>query len=194
MNHHEPMTRSDFLRGGFKSLLGFVSDFAGRQAESRTRKMVVPLLRPPGAVQELSFLTKCTRCDLCMKACPHEAIIKAPAKYGAAVDTPMIAPADAPCYLCADTPCIAVCPEGALLPAVPVKMGTAYLILSKCFAYNRQVDLCDYCFDRCPLKGEAIIMEERKPRIIADKCVGCGLCEYFCPASGCAIKVLPERA
>lgn len=187
------MTRSEFMRSGLKSIFGFAAEILDQQIESKAKKAIVPLHRPPGAIDELSFLTKCTRCDLCMEACPHQAIIKADAKYGSAIGTPMIKPQDAPCYLCEDMPCIKACPEGALLPTEKVKMGTAHVIQNKCFAFSGQVDSCDYCFDRCPLKGEAIVMDDRKPRVIAEACTGCGICEYFCPAPGNAIVVLPER-
>jgi len=183
------MTRSDFLRDGLKHLFRLTAD----RVEAKANKMVVPLHRPPGAVDELAFLSNCTRCDRCIEACPYDAIVRADAKYGSAVDTPMIIPADAPCYLCEEMPCIGACPENALLqPTNKVKMGTAHIVLNKCFAHTGQADSCDYCFTRCPLKNEAIVMDERKPRIIGEACTGCGICEYFCPAPGKAVRILTE--
>ncbi len=193
INTDPTMTRAEFLKGGLKSLLQLASEVVETQIESKAAKMVVPLHRPPGALPELSFLLKCTRCDACLQACPHEAIIHAGAEYGAAVDTPMIDPANAPCYLCEDTPCIAACPEEALQHTESIKMGTAHIIRNKCLAFNGQAQGCDYCFDRCPLKGEAIVMEDRKPRVLEGACTGCGICVYFCPAPGNAVTVLPER-
>ena len=187
------MTRSDFLRNGLKSILGFTAELVDQQVESTARKMVIPQHRPPGAISEVAFLMKCTRCDLCREACPHGAITVAAATTGSAVGTPIIIPDTAPCHLCEDTPCISACPEGALLPVEKIKMGRAYVIQSKCFGYNGQVGMCDYCFDRCPLKNQAIVMENHKPRINAEHCAGCGLCEYFCPAPGKAIKVVVDR-
>jgi ferredoxin-type protein NapG len=188
------MTRSQFLRDGLKSLLGFAAEVVDSQIESRARKMFVPLHRPPGALDELSFLSKCTRCDRCLEACPHDAIIKAEAKYGAAVDTPVIRPSDTPCHLCDDLPCISACPEGALLPTENIRMGTAFIARNKCLSYNGQAEMCDYCFDRCPLKQVAIVMENRKPRVVEHACTGCGICAYFCPAPGKAIHVVPNNA
>ncbi|MFQ5605467.1 MAG: 4Fe-4S dicluster domain-containing protein [bacterium] len=193
MTHNKNMTRSDFLRDGLKSLFRFTAETLENQVEARARKMIIPVLRPPGAIDEISFLLKCTRCDKCIEACPHDAIVRADAKYGSGVDTPMLRPAEAPCYLCEDLPCVNACAEGVLLPVKEFKMGTAHLIYNKCFAYNGQVQMCDYCFDRCPLKNAAIVMEDDKPRVIVEKCTGCGICEYFCPAPGNAIKILPDR-
>ncbi len=188
MSHNNNISRADFLRGGFKSICGYVVEAVEQVVKAKTDNVVIPLLRPPGAINELSFLLKCTRCDLCIKACPHAAIVTAAPKYGPAVGTPIIQPSDTPCYLCEDYPCIQACPEEALLPVENVRMGTAHLIHSKCLAYNGQI--CDYCFDRCPLKREAIVMENRKPRIIEAHCTGCGICEYLCPAPGKGIKIL----
>ncbi|MFQ5676505.1 MAG: 4Fe-4S dicluster domain-containing protein [bacterium] len=193
MSSTQTMTRSEFLRSGLKSLFAFAGEAFDHQVESRARKMVIPLHRPPGAIDELAFLTRCTRCDLCAQACPHDAIVKAGTRYGTAVDTPMIRPSETPCYLCDDTPCIPACPEGALVPVDKINMGTAHVIHIQCFAFNGQVNLCDYCFDRCPLKGHAIVMSDGKPRVLEENCVGCGLCEYYCPAPGNAIKVFPDR-
>lgn len=187
------MTRSEFLRGGLRSFLEFTARVLDDQVEARAAKMVVPLLRPPGAIDELSFLATCTRCDLCIEACPHNALVRAGARCGAGVDTPTLVPDKAPCYLCPDTPCILACTEGALQPVEKIKLGTAHVIQNKCFAWNSQADRCDYCYDRCPRKGQAIVMENNKPRVCEEACTGCGICEFFCPAPGNAIRVLPAR-
>ncbi len=36
--------------------------------------LFVPPLRPPGAMDEETFLRKCVRCGKCVTACPHESI------------------------------------------------------------------------------------------------------------------------
>lgn len=42
---------------------------------------------------------------------------------------------------------------------------------------------CDYCFDRCPLKGTAVILDgQNGPVFDAEVCDGCGKCVYYCPA------------
>ncbi len=193
MNTNGSMTRSEFLRTAVKSILRTTAEFVDARVESGAEKLFVPLLRPPGALDEMRFLATCTRCDLCAEACPHDAISRAPAKYGPAVDTPILTPAETPCYLCEDMPCIRECPEGALVAGGQVQIGTAHIALNKCLAHNGQMPGCDYCYDRCPVKETAILLEDGKPRIVADQCVGCGICEYYCPAPGKAIQVLPNR-
>ena len=100
----------------------------------------VPLLRPPGAVTERQFLQDCTRCDKCIHACPKDAIVKAPKKFGFLVmGTPYIDPIKNPCVMCDDLPCISACPDSALLPVDSpgeVNMGYAILDKKKCQAYG----------------------------------------------------------
>lgn len=84
-----------------------------------------------------------------------------------------------------------VCPTEALQPVsdrAEIKMGVAWLDTSTCFAYNGI--LCRACYERCPLYGEAITLEqELYPIVHEDICVGCGICEKVCPVEPTAIIV-----
>ena len=191
MINNESITRSGFLRNGLKSIFEHVVESVKSPVKTTFGKMITRLHRPPGAVDELTFLLKCTRCDRCIEACPHNALKRADIKYGAAAGTPVIEPKDSPCYLCTDYPCIKSCPEDALLASANMKMGTAQLIHNRCFAYNGQI--CDYCYTQCPGKDKSIIMNDGKPVVIENACTGCGICEYLCPAPGKAIMILPEK-
>lgn len=54
----------------------------------------------------------------------------------------------------------------------------------RCWARGGIDPGCDYCFDRCPLKGEAVTYRPGfGPVFIAAECTGCGICGYYCPAS-----------
>ena len=185
------MSRSDFLRNGFKAMIGYAADLVDQAIEEKVERVAVPVLRPPGAIDELAFLLKCSRCNQCIDACPHDAIVIADETHGTASGTPTIKPAETPCQMCEDYPCIAACTDEALVPTETLKVGTAHLIYTRCFAYSGQI--CDYCVERCPLKGDAIIIEDRKPQVVEAHCTGCGICEYICPAPGNGIVVLPER-
>lgn len=187
----ELISRADFLRKGFKLFVKHVSKAVNENVKDKAGKFTTPLIRPPGAVDEIKFLLRCTRCDLCAQACPHQAIVKAEAETGSAIGTPVIHPEEHPCQMCKDFPCIRACPEEALLPVQSLKIGSAYITLSKCFAHTGQI--CDYCHDCCPEKDKAIILENGKPQVISDKCTGCGICEFYCPAPGKAIRVVPGR-
>jgi ferredoxin-type protein NapG len=152
------------------------------------RRRVIPLLRPPGAIDEVSFLAGCTRCDECRKACPHQAIVRAPAQLREAVGTPMIAADHQACQMCPDFPCIAACEADVLTSRVPPVMGTAVITEHLCLAHHGTT--CTVCSERCPVEG-AIRVEAGKPTIRESACTGCGVCRYVCPAPENAVLLMP---
>jgi MauM/NapG family ferredoxin protein len=156
------------------------------------------LVRPPGALDERAFLRRCIQCGLCMQACPtgglqptwHEAGLEG-------VWTPMLVPAigycEFECHACGQ-----VCPTGAIAPLSlaakkQVKIGLAYIDTTRClpYAYGRE---CIVCEEHCPVPDKAITFELREfqhrdgsrevlkfPRVDAERCTGCGICETKCP-------------
>ncbi len=158
---------------------------SGGPTRSRTS---IPVLRPPGAIDEPSFLAECTRCDACLEACPHDAILHAPLRLREAAGTPMIDPMRQPCWMCDDRPCIGACEPGVLQHNRDDVMGTARITEETCLAYTGS--FCTVCVEQCPVDG-AITMTDGKPRIIEDKCTGCGVCQYVCPAPHNAILLMP---
>jgi len=157
----------------------------------RQRHAVFPIIRPPHAVDETSFLKGCTRCEACIKACPHEAIVHAPARFRAAAGTPMIDPNVSPCRACSDTPCVSACEPNVLRLDAPFAMSNASIDKQSCMAH--QGSFCTVCSEHCPVPG-AITTEAGKPTIHASACTGCGVCQYVCPAPQKAILVIPIRS
>jgi len=157
-------------------------------ARPSTSRVPLPIHRPPGAVDEASFLKGCTRCGECMSVCPVSAIVIAPPRFREAAGTPMIDPSVAACVMCADTPCISVCEPGVLRADQPLTMARAVIQPPSCLAYNGS--FCTVCSERCPVPG-AIEVNAGRPRIIEDLCTGCGTCAHVCPAPGSAIIVMP---
>ena len=155
----------------------------------------VPLLRPPGAVTERQFLQNCTRCDKCIHACPKDAIVKAPKKFGFLVmGTPYIDPIKNPCVMCDDLPCISACPDSALLPVdspAEVNMGYAILDKNKCQAYGDT--FCQQCIIDCPIPGAITQNQDQQPLFHKKICTGCGVCVRSCSTVNIpvAIKVKP---
>jgi len=146
-------------------------------------------LRPPGARPEPEFLAACTRCTDCLEACPHSAIRRLGAEYGAKAHTPVVIPDESPCYLCDDMPCITACAPGALQPTQPkrVRMGLAVVANEACYAFQQQP--CDYCVVRCPLGSKAIRLDPAGlPVVDPNGCAGCGVCAYLCPPSAIRIE------
>jgi len=155
----------------------------------------VPLLRPPGAITERQFLQNCTRCDKCIHACPKDAIVKAPKKFGFLVmGTPYIDPIKNPCVMCDDLPCISACPDSALLPVdspADVNMGYAILDKKKCQAYGDT--FCQQCIIDCPIPGAITQNQDQQPVFHKKICTGCGVCVRSCSTVNIpvAIKVKP---
>lgn len=200
----EPQGRGDF----FRSLGTLVAGFVAERIEDVVTSAGPKLLRPPGALDELAFLTACTRCDKCFQACPQDALLKAPPGTALSAGTPYVHPRSMPCFLCPGLPCVPACPEGALVwprrrsgseeleGPKAVKMGTAEVRTALCLTYtaeDRESQDCGTCVARCPFPGEAIRLSGKHPAVDADRCTGCGLCVFACPAPVPAIVVEPRR-
>ena len=130
--------RRQFFRAGVASVLDSVKEIAKKESLKPVTTKKVGFIRPPGAIEETTFLSLCTRCDDCIKACPHHSIKRAGKDYGSVAGTPIIVPKEKPCYLCDDFPCIKVCTTGALKPLKSkeeVRMGVAIINISRCLAY-----------------------------------------------------------
>ncbi len=162
-------------------------------------------IRPPGALAEPDFLAACTRCGLCVQACPYGALKLADAGQRMAIGTPFFVPREAPCEMCRDIPCVIACPTGALAKSLrsidAAHMGTA--LLSKpqgCYSFIGTA-ACSSCYQACPLKGAAITLKpgltrlggRLTPTVDPDRCTGCGKCEKACVASVPAITVAAPR-
>jgi MauM/NapG family ferredoxin protein len=158
------------------------------------------LVRPPGSAAESDFLGTCIRCGECMKVCPTNVIQPAMLEGGLeGLWTPVLKTKYSYCeYKC--TMCTQVCPTDAIRPLpLPekqkVRIGLAAIDTGRClpYAYARQ---CQVCLEHCPLPEKAIWTEDavvknaagsevsvKLPRVNADLCIGCGICENKCPVS-----------
>lgn len=59
-------------------------------------------------------------------------------------------------------------------------MGRAVILEDRCHNYTGGI-MCWTCYDRCPLRGTAVMLKDGIIPAITDVCVGCGVCEYVCP-------------
>lgn len=170
-----------------------VSPGAQAAAQAQTsipRRRVIPILRPPGALDEAAFLEACTRCGDCAKACPHDIILPVSPRLKSAAGTPTFDPAAAPCRLCEDVPCAVACPTEALDPARGVMMGTARINPLDCLAPRGG---CWSCSEHCPIPWVISAKPGKVPQIDAKTCTGCGLCAFVCPAPTNAIILTPRQ-
>jgi formate hydrogenlyase subunit 6/NADH:ubiquinone oxidoreductase subunit I len=166
------------------------------------------LIRPPGALDQSDFLSRCIRCGECMRVFPNHALQPAFDEAGleglwSPVVTPKIGYCEPSCVLCTE-----VCPTGAiqkLTPrqkawvtgggetSTPVRVGAAVYDRGRCLPWATATD-CIVCLEWCPVTPKAIYVEDatvagaegkartlKQPHVDASRCVGCGACEYACP-------------
>lgn len=147
-------------------------------------------LRPPGARPEKEFLSRCLQCGQCAQVCIFDCIKMHTGFNPFISGTPEISPRDAACHLCMR--CSAICPSDALedIPIEKARMGYAKLDKKLCHTWRGFI-ICRSCFERCPLKGSAMILEKGIYPAITDQCAGCGVCEHVCPQK--AIITIPTR-
>jgi MauM/NapG family ferredoxin protein len=161
------------------------------------------LIRPPGAVNEASFLNRCIRCGLCMKVCPTNALHPVFLESGPeGIFSPRIIPKIGYCeFKC--TLCGQVCPTGAISELLLKEkqkfvIGKAYFDKDRCLPYAKEIP-CMVCEEHCPTPDKAIkfrggqvfnengkLVNLKKPYLIESLCIGCGVCENKCPIEGTA--------
>lgn len=153
------------------------------------------IVRPPGALDEDDFLARCIRCTRCADACEAACIRLFGPEAGDLEGTPFVFTAEKGCTLC--LACGKACPTAALEPLEDRKdarMGVAVVDERLCVSHNG-TGVCGACHTACPLRNRAITQDMRNaPRVHAEECVGCGLCEEVCIVRDRrAIRVVSKR-
>lgn len=135
-------------RGFFRDLIGRLGRLSGELLEEseEARPTFVPpphaagtpppsparrVRRPPGAIDEAAFLSACTRCGDCLKACPEGTLVTGEDGY------PWADVERHPCALCTDVPCAAACTTGALVHEPVIAFGTARVGARLCLNHGR---------------------------------------------------------
>ena len=133
------------------------------------------LIRPPGALPEEAFLTRCIKCGQCMRVCPTNVIH--PAGFEAGLEglwTPKLS-FRAGTSGCQHT-CIAcgnLCPTAAIRPIGPderlgrnsfagrgpIRIGTAFVDRGRCLPWAMDRP-CIVCQENCPVSPKAIFTRE----------------------------------
>jgi ferredoxin-type protein NapG len=211
MSDDRPLDRRRFFRMGLREILKPLANAAEpieralRELESLDKAISPTLasssrslptfLRPPGALDEQAFREQCSRCGICVSVCPADAI-KIDSTGAIANGAPYIVAAEAPCVACDGLHCMQNCPSGALrfTPLVDIDMGTAQWKPQFCTRTTIGDD-CRICVDQCPLGSAALVIDEAgKVTVIKDGCIGCGVCEHYCPTEPKSIVVIPKAA
>jgi len=133
------------------------------------------LIRPPGALSEPDFLSRCIKCGQCMRICPTNIIQPADLQGGLeAVWTPTLnfrigtSGCQLNCIACSH-----VCPTAAIRPISldeklgraafaelgPIRLGTAFVDRGRCLPWAMDKP-CIVCQENCPVSPKAIFVEE----------------------------------
>lgn len=181
----ERVNRRQFLSINWGATIGFLGNFIGTQMEEER-----DFFRPPGAGDELDFLTSCNRCGKCKESCPEGIIsLFALANGAKLLNTPYINPNERPCTFC--QVCIDVCPTNALnLPNLREKQAIGKATIEKQICMTYKDVMCDYCVRSCPARG-AISIIDGKPSVKDANCNGCGVCVANCISEIKGIRVNP---
>lgn len=171
------------------------------------RSKRLQLIRPPGS-SEGQLLSQCIRCGECVKVCPTGAI--QPDLSADTLEnlwTPELKMRQGYCdYSC--NSCGQVCPTGAI-PKLSLEkkqqtvIGKAVIDKERCIPWSQGLD-CIVCEEMCPIPSKAIQLKGggggrgqragvRRPEVVEDLCIGCGICEAQCPVAGeAAIRIYPS--
>ncbi len=147
-------------------------------------------LTPPGSKSFDNFSTRCTGCQLCVSECPNGVL--RPSTDLMHLMLPVMSYERGYCRPeC--THCSEVCPAGAIQlidrdEKSSVQIGHAVFIKKNCVAVSDGVE-CGNCARHCPTGAiEMVPLNEEDeespyvPAVNEQACIGCGACEYVCPA------------
>lgn len=133
------------------------------------------LVRPPGALPEKSFLSRCIKCGQCMRICPTNVIHPAGLQGGfEGLWTPVLnfrtgtSGCQFNCIACGN-----LCPTAAIRPISiderlgrnhyaeqgPIKIGTAFVDRGRCLPWAMDRP-CIVCQENCPVSPKAIRTRE----------------------------------
>lgn len=182
------------LLGSFIAARAVTKNHLGKPSETEDG------IAPPGALSTANLKNNCTACQACVAACPNGIIKPATGEYG--IDgllMPVLSFEKLFCgYDC--NVCSQVCPNGALLPLTLedkklTQIGQVRFYMESCIVVTDNT-ACGACDEHCPTKAITMIPYGDKgltiPLVERDICIGCGGCEYVCPATKKAMLVEPR--
>lgn len=174
------------------------------------------IVRAPGSVPEAAFLQLCVRCGLCIKVCPNNVLHPMGFEQGFnRVWTPQVVADWSGCEPTCNN-CGQVCPTGAIR-ALDIeekraaRMALAVVDQGRCLPYAGSGE-CRLCMDECKAAGYNAIEFMRvggevdlagepvpgsgflAPVVLAEKCVGCGLCQMRCRGINVKEKHVLDRS
>ena len=205
----QPRKKFSYDPGRRELLTGFgaaVGSFALAEITMEAKEDFVTMIRPPGAIKG-TFESKCIRCSKCLNVCPTQGLQLIGFENGwENLFTPRLIPRAGYCdYNC--TACIDICPTDAISQLTLEEkqitpIGLARIDQNRCLPWAYQTS-CIICEEACPLPDKAVKFQEehilnhkgedtniKRPYVVRELCIGCGICEHKCPLTGeAAIRV-----
>ena len=164
-----------------QKLDGGLAAITGKQVPDRKTP-----LKPFGAQSLKNFSNRCTSCQLCVSQCPEHVL--RPSTSIEHLLQPEMNYTDGYCRT-ACTRCSEVCPAGAILPIskeekTAISIGVAITLPQNCLSATGK-DQCGTCARHCPAAAISMVTSadgHPTPVVNESRCLGCGACEYYCPA------------
>ncbi len=145
---------------------------------------------PPGAQGLKHLADHCTACQLCITVCPNDVLrpsgglmtlMQPESSYENGYCRPE-------CVKCSE-----VCPSGAIIRLTTAEksstqIGHAVWVRENCLPANGG-PRCGHCEHHCPTGAITMVETDlggerpvKIPVVNRERCIGCGACEYLCPA------------
>ncbi len=164
---------------------GGLAEIENKKAPRRS----TPIM-PPGSLSVRNVQQHCTACQLCVSACPNNVL--RPSSEPLRLMQPEMSFERGFCRPECNR-CSQVCPTSAIRPITPedktaIRVGRAVWVAENCIPVANG-DSCGACARHC--QAEAIVMVDyttpdgrtvQVPAVDEERCIGCGQCEYLCPA------------
>ncbi len=157
---------------------------------------------PPGAESIRNVSRHCTACQLCITACPNQVL-----RPSTSADSLMQPRSSFERGYCRPecTRCSHVCPTGAIRPITAaekttISVGHAVWIRDNCIPVTTGHN-CTACERHCPTGAiTRVPLDPSNPESVlipvvdTTRCIGCGACEYYCPARPLAAMYIEGNA
>jgi ferredoxin len=142
-------------------------------------------ITPPGSRSLAAFREKCSGCQLCVSVCPNQVL--STFDQGGGLLQPSLSFERGFCRVNCVT-CSSVCPTGALVSISAAEKSATQIghaVLDPGLCINSQgSNRCSACARNCPPGAIAVLEKADGSRTVAvdaERCTGCGACEYYCP-------------
>ena len=146
---------------------------------------------PPGSLSAAHMAQHCTACQLCVTTCPNDVL-----RPSSNLSTFMQPTSSFERGFCRPecVKCSEVCPTGAISPITraektAIQAGHAVWIKKNCVPLTDERE-CGNCARHCPVGAITMVPIDENdenslhvPAVNEARCIGCGACEYVCPAN-----------